>query len=295
MARAPGSPIARLLEVVRLVHPFPSVLDGVVVGVVAVVEGGAPKDAILLGLSMTALQFAIGATNDVVDSPVDAGRPSKPIVAGLVSRRVATAVAAGSAVIGLALAARSVPVAGVGILGLAIVVLGIGLAYDLWAKGTALSWLPFALGIPILPVYGWLGATGSLPQLFVVLVPVAAVAGAALAIANALIDLERDRDAGIGSIALALGRGPAATLVMLLHAAVASVALLTIEAWQVPSGWATVAAATAGIPLFGAALGAVGALRGGPAVRERAWEVQALGSGVLASAWIAAVTSTSPG
>ena len=38
-------------------------------------------------------------------------------------------------------------------------------------EGTAWSWLPFAVGIPILPVYGWLGATGSLPGLFHRLVP----------------------------------------------------------------------------------------------------------------------------
>ena len=31
------------------------------------------------------------------------------------------------------------------------------------AKGTAWSWLPFAVGIPLLPVYGWLGAAGALP------------------------------------------------------------------------------------------------------------------------------------
>ena len=90
---------------------------------------------------------------------------------------------------------------------LAVVVLGIGLAYDLFAKGTAASWVPFAVGIPILPVYGWLGATGSLPDLFRLLVPVAAVAGAALAIGNALVDVERDRAAGDRSVALVLGRG----------------------------------------------------------------------------------------
>ena len=37
------------------------------------------------------------------------------------------------------------------------------------SKGTAWSWLPFALGIPLLPVFGWLGAAGSLPASFAVL------------------------------------------------------------------------------------------------------------------------------
>ena len=39
-------------------------------------------------------------------------------------------------------------------------ILGVGLLYDLRLRGTALSWFPFAVGIPLLPVYAWLGATG---------------------------------------------------------------------------------------------------------------------------------------
>ena len=41
--------------------------------------------------------------------------------------------------------------------------LAVGYAYDLVAKGTAWSWLPFALGLPLLPLFGWYGATGGLP------------------------------------------------------------------------------------------------------------------------------------
>ena len=166
------------------------------------VAGGAVPVAIVLGLSMTLLQFAIGTVNDLVDAPRDAGhKPGKPIPAGLVTVRGARVVAVGSAVAGLVLAF----VGGPWLVALAAVVLAIGLAYDLWAKGTTLSWLPFALGIPLLPVYGWYGATGSLPELFLVLVPAAANAGAALAVANAMVDTERDEAAGVRSIALALG------------------------------------------------------------------------------------------
>jgi 4-hydroxybenzoate polyprenyltransferase len=268
------------------VHPFPSLLDGAVVGVVATVAGGSTTDAVRLGVSMTALQFAIGAANDVVDAPTDLGRVDKPIASGAVSRQAAIAAVAGFALLGVVLVA-SAPV----MIGLALLVLGIGFAYDLWAKGTALSWLPYAVGVPLLPVYGWLGATGTLPDLFIVLVPVAAIAGAALAIANALVDLERDQDAGVGSIALTLGRGPAALLVLGLHAVVVSVAVATLDGWGVPSGWALIANGTAMLPLAGAVFGFAAAFRGGPSLRERAWEVQAVGAGLLATAWIAAATA----
>ena len=65
--------------------------------------------------------------------------------------------------------------------------------------------MPFAVGIPLLPVFGWLGAAGSLPPVHGPLVPWPSLAGAALAIGNAGADLERDRAAGTASVATALG------------------------------------------------------------------------------------------
>jgi 4-hydroxybenzoate polyprenyltransferase len=198
-------------------------------------------------------------------------------------------VAAATAVAGLVLAAVS-PV----MVALAAVVLGIGLAYDLVAKGTAASWVPFAVGIPILPVYGWLGATGSLPDLFRLLVPVAAVAGAALAIGNALVDVERDRAAGERSVALVLGRGRASLLVLGLHLFVAAVAVLSLVVLEAPDGWVIVTGIAAAVPLIGALLGVLAARGSDPAPRERAWEVQAVGMGSLAVTWVAAVTAAVP-
>ena len=145
----------------------------------ALVAGGDLGTAARLGLSMTSLQFAIGALNDIVDARVDTGRvPPKPIPAGVLDLGTAKAVVVVTAVIGLLLASPSGAVTFV----VAVVVLLVGGAYDLLAKGTPWSWLPFAIGIPLLPVYGWLGATGSLPDFFAILVPMAVLAGAGLAV-----------------------------------------------------------------------------------------------------------------
>ena len=271
----------------RLVHPFPSILDGLVVAVVALVAGGDTVTGGRLGASMMFLQFAIGAANDVIDARRDVGREGdKPIPGGRVSRRDGIVVAVGAAALGVLLV---LPVPE--LVALALLALAIGLAYDLLAKGTALSWLPFAVGVPLLPVYGWLGATGSLPSLFQVLVPVAAVAGAALAIANAAVDVERDRAAGVGSIAVSLGVRRSAQLVLGLQSLVAGLAVATLAAWRAPTGWILVAAVAALFPLFGAVLGGIAAVRGGRDSRERAWEIQALGTGLLATTWIAAMTA----
>jgi 4-hydroxybenzoate polyprenyltransferase len=247
------------------------------------VVGGAPVDlAIRIGAAMTLIQLGIGVTNDVVDAPHDAGRkPGKPIPAGLVGVGAARTAAFVLFLAGIVAAwSVSPPLAA-----LSVVVAAIGLAYDLRLKGTAWSWLPFAVGIPILPVFGWVGATGGIHKAFGVLVPAAVAAGAALAIGNALVDVERDRAAGRTSVAGRLGppmasRVTATLLALVLIAALASAAAVGSSA-PVLLGLLV----AGGVPVLAAALA------GGqdPSGREIAWRVEAVGLAVLAIAWIRAV------
>ncbi len=249
---------------------------------VALVAGAAPMIALQLGVSMTSLQASIGALNDVHDAPQDAGRkPGKPLPAGLVSVPVARVVVLGGTAIGLALGVMVHP--WVGALGL--VVLGIGYGYDLLAKGTAWSWLPFAVGIPILPVYGWLGAAGSLPSFFMALVPMAMLAGAGLAIANARADLERDLAAGTVSVATALGLEGS----WRLHAGLWAVAAIIGLGWVAFRGVGLVGT----VPVLAAAgliaAGVFWSRQRDPAGRERAWEFEAVAAALALLAWLAAV------
>ena len=168
---------------------------------------------------------------------------------------------------------------------LAVVVLLIGYGYDLVAKGTAWSWLPFALGIPLLPVYGWLGATGALPSFFIALVPMTMLAGAALAIANARADLERDVAAGTVSVATRLGLEGS----WRLHAALWLAgphrgAGLPGVPWRGTRPDRSRSLAAAG--LIGVAV--AWSRDAGPAVRERAWQFEAVGGGLALLAWLAA-------
>ena len=245
---------------------------------VAALAGGDALTALRLGVSMTALQAAIGTVNDLIDAPTDAGlKPGKPIPAGLVSPSTARLIAAGAAGIGVVLAIPSGPV----LVGLALVILGIGLAYDRWAKGTAWSWLPFAVGIPLLPVYGWFGAAGSLPSSFAILVPAAVLAGAGLAIANARADVERDAAAGRSSVAVRLGLERSWWVsIALLGAATGIVVGLTPGLG--PLVW---------VGLGVTAAGAVRAWRAAPVGREHGWRLQAIGVGLVAVGWIAATAT----
>lgn len=147
----------------HLVHPFPSTLDAVAAGAIALIAGANPSVAARLTFGMLGLQFAIGTVNDLADAPRDRlSRPQKPLPAGLVGPRQATAVF----LIAVALGLWSAASVGLAPLAVAIVGLADGLAYDLRLKGTVVSWLPFAAGVALLPVYAWLGATGGLPAAF---------------------------------------------------------------------------------------------------------------------------------
>jgi 4-hydroxybenzoate polyprenyltransferase len=253
------------------------------VAAVAILAGADPATALRLGAAMTALQASIGALNDIVDAPRDRGlKPAKPIPAGLVSRRQASAVVLGGAALGLGLSLPS----GIATIALAVVVLAIGYGYDLVFKGTAWSWLPFAIGIPLLPVFGWLGTTGSLPTTFAILLPVAVIAGAALAVANARADAERDAAAGVDSVAVRLGADRSWAVNAGLLVLVVALAIATLVAGTAPPV-ATLGAVGAGLVI---GLGVVLGRRADSVRRERAWELEAVGVGLLAAAWLAGTT-----
>ncbi|MGZ3587978.1 MAG: UbiA family prenyltransferase [Candidatus Limnocylindrales bacterium] len=269
----------------RLVHPFPSVLDAAVTAVFVLLAGGSSSSALLLGSAMLGLQFAIGALNDLVDQRDDAvAKPRKPLPAGLVSRRTAGTVVVLGAGCGLLISAA----AGSAVLLVAVLGSGLGLAYDLRLKRTVWAWLPYALALPLIPAYAWLFATGSLPPRYPLLAVLGLLAGIALATANGLVDAGTDRSAGSRGIAVALGRTRSLVAIVSSEALLLAIAVLTLLAAPVVSAPALAAVAGAagffavGVALSGAA-GPAGTVR-----RELGWEIQAVGVGLLAAGWFAA-------
>ncbi len=251
---------------------------------IALIAGADGSVATRLAFGMLGLQFAIGTANDVADASRDRlSRPHKPIVAGLVEPRQARAVFVVAAGVGL-VAAASV---GAAPLAVGLVGLGDGLVYDLRLKGTALSWLPFAVGVGLLPVYAWIGATGGLPAAFWGIVAMALLAGAVLAVANAVADIEHDRQAGAASVATILGRDRAI--------AVDAAGLVLLQATVLVSSVVTgLSGAALPVELAGIALGWLGlGLSAAPdeQVARLGWEVQAVATVVMGAAWLAALGS----
>lgn len=284
------TPFASILGLIRLVHPFPSLLCASATAAIAALAGADLPAVARLFVAMLSIQVSIGALNDLVDAPLDASRKArKPIPSGHVTRRTAGLIAALGAGIGISLSAVSGPATGLA----AAAGLGLGFAYDIRLSRTALSWLPLSLALPLLPIHAWLGATTTIPDGLLALVPAGVLGGAGLALANGLADIERDMSAGRATIAVRLGArrawllqtlvlGTAAVLAALIAPAVpvgaTGEALGILPILRVAGLWLAIAALVVG----------AGALRSSRAeVRERGWELEAIGVTGLGIGWLA--------
>ena len=247
--------------------------------VLALVAGADHSRAVLLGLAMVCLQVSIGALNDVLDVERDRGRkPGKPIPAGLVGRGTALAMV----VVGLVLGLGASAVAGPAVLAVALVGTAAGWAYDIRLKTTGWAWLPFAVGLPLLPVFAWVGATGRIPAAFGLLLPLAIVAGAGVALLNGLADIDRDLAAGVATSAVRLGARRARWLSGGLFGLVGVGAVGSLAAAGAePRAWVAT--------IFGLGRVVAGLVLAGSSFevrRERGWEAGALGLGLVAAGWV---------
>ena len=142
-----------------------------------------------IGGGMLLFQFAIGVANDVVDLEDDVrAKPWKPLPRRAVARQVAVLVAAACAGGGLLLTS-SLP-AGAWLIGAAG--LFCGLLYDVYFKRTPVSWLPFSIAVPLIPVWVWV-SLGRWDGLLWWSFPLGALLGMALHFANQAPDTESDR------------------------------------------------------------------------------------------------------
>jgi 4-hydroxybenzoate polyprenyltransferase len=261
-----------------VLHPFPSIIDAAVVLALTVLAGGSPVLAATASVAMLALQLSIGSLNDVLDA--DAGRPDKPIPAGLVGRRAAASVSLVLGLVGLALCAAL----GAAPFAAAAAGYGAGFAYDAGLKRAGLGWVTFMIAFPLLLVFPWLVATGELPPRWQVLLPIAALAGPALHLSNALVDVHLDLGAGLGGPAVHLGREGAWRLLVVLTLLVYALAWVTLLAVRptVPSLVAAMAATG------GAAVGVLLSRSADRRRREAGWATQACAVALLGVAWVAA-------
>lgn len=190
--RAQSAPLPpRFVSLLRVVHPFPSVLVSAITVAVALLAIEEPDTGtvVVLGVGMLCFQFAIGLANDIIDAAEDAkAKPWKAIPRGIVSRQAAIVAAAGFAGAGLIITSGLPFLAWlVGMSGLAC-----GLIYDVQLKRTALSWLPLSIALPLVPVWVFT-AFEAWDHLLWWVFPLGALLGLAIHLANQLPDLHAEK------------------------------------------------------------------------------------------------------
>ncbi|MBI5284784.1 MAG: UbiA family prenyltransferase [Chloroflexi bacterium] len=275
-----------LMRALRIIHPFPTLLNVAATAALAFVAAGGAPDAGTLAtmlLVMLCAQSAIGVTNDYCDRGLDAAsKPWKPIVAGVVQARDAVILAGALVVAAAALAATLGP----GSFGLAMLGMGCGLAYDVRLKRTVWSALPFMVAIPVLPAWVWLTLGGWQTALWWLL-PLGALIGLALHLANTLPDIDADASYGIAGLGHRLGaRGSMSVAWASFGAALAlSGAIAPLVAYDIRIYAAT---ASLGALCLAASAGAF-ALRRDSFALQLGFGVLGAGSAALAVGWLAAV------
>lgn len=258
------------LALLRLAHPLPTLLNAVAAAALATVAGTGPSAAGLVALTMLGVHTCIGASNDYLDRHRDRGRPEKPIASGALPPSAGLLLSAVGITVGLVAAAQ------VSTLTFALAITGalVGATYNVWLKHTALSWLPFALGVSIIPAFAWSTVGREIPAPVLALSLAALPGGAALALQNSLADRALDLQSGMRSAAVRLGERTAFGLLVLLHL-VTVTALLVVAPRNTPPALLAVAA-------FLLAAGVACSATRSRWTRQRGWEISAAALAVAA-------------
>jgi len=268
--------MAHLAALVRLAHPLPTLLNALVAAALTTTAGGSGSQAALAALTMLGIHTSIGAMNDLLDQDRDRGRVEKPLVGGFVTAREARVTVVIAATAGfaaaMALSTTSVAIAAAGAT--------LGYLYNAGIKRTPISFLPFALGVALIPAFAWSAAGVPLPAAIATLCLIALPGGSALALQNALADRELDKSVGANGAVVRLGRQRTIGLIALLHGLTYLSLLVSAPLTSSP-----VLLAAGGVLL---ALGVTLSTRVRRDLRQRGWEVSAL---ALASCAIAIALS----
>lgn len=198
-----------------LCHPGPVLLNVTAVTVFALLASWPHVRWNILLLVITAhlaMQLSIAIFNDYCDRKRDVlSKKNKPIVHGLVLPREALF---STFFLMFLMVILLIPLNPLALL-ISLFYLACGQSYNLGLKVTPLSGIVFALAIPLIPVYAFVGVDRFAP-LVLWQMPVAALLGVALHLANALPDMEQDTANQVHNLAVVLGRRGSLALCSLL-------------------------------------------------------------------------------
>lgn len=218
-----GSPAQRntisntLLGAILLTQPFETlVLQALPATLFMVVANpsGDPLGWLTLFLAVSFVYASIGALNDYCDFDLDrTAKPLKPLVRGLATPRFALWLTVIFGVIGLWLSIELNWITA----GFSALTLALGYWYDFRAKRSLLSWVPFAIAIPSLPLWGF-AAAGKFQRELLLAYPLGALLSVGLNMSNTLPDREADAAFGLRALTHRLTQSQAVLLTWALFA-----------------------------------------------------------------------------
>jgi 4-hydroxybenzoate polyprenyltransferase len=200
-----GSATTAFGEIAAMAHPRAVVIfSGLVLVTALIVEQGALplRLAVALIVARAAIQVAVGIFNDYCDRDLDViAKPQRALPAGLVKPQTALTTGWLAVVVGLSTAA-TFGIASVLVLALAG---GMGILYSVRLKRTALSWLPYAVAYPMVPVWVWVSLGKFRPESLMIF-PVTIPFALGIHLCNQLRDYDEDAAQGMKGLAQHLGK-----------------------------------------------------------------------------------------
>ncbi len=220
-----------------LCHPVPVLFHTIAVTIFALLAAWPVliwHTIVLVIAAHVAMQLSIAVLNDYCDRRLDAvSKRDKPIVRGLVTAREALILGLALIVVMVLLLLPLNPLAWF----ISLLYLAFALSYNLGLKATPFSGVVFALAIPLIPVYAFVGV-GHIVSFIFWLVPVAALLGIALNLANSLPDIEEDAAHQTRTLAVVLGvRGTYIACPLLILLAGLLIVVLTITRIVTTQPW----------------------------------------------------------
>jgi 4-hydroxybenzoate polyprenyltransferase len=205
------SKLGVIAVILGITHPRAiAVFTLITLAVAVIAEHGLPprRLTIILILAMALIQSAVGIFNEYYDRDLDAiAKPSRPIPSGLVSARWAFRLGWITVVLGLCAAAT------LGLFALLVLALGaaMGILYSVRFKRSVLSWLPYAIAYPIVPLWVCVSLGKFSPEMLLIY-PIALPFSIGIHLCNQLRDFNQDAQQGMRGLVQYLGEGTASKL-----------------------------------------------------------------------------------
>jgi 4-hydroxybenzoate polyprenyltransferase len=266
-------------------HPLPCVAVTAFATAYAAAIGAGVQRLLAIAAAVLAGQLTVGWSNDAIDGPRDraAGRPDKPVSAGLIDSRTLAIAALIAATVCAVLSLRLGALAGA----LHLLAVASAVSYNAALKATALSPLPYLISFGLLPVVVTLAVNGHGPVPPAHVVAATLLGGAAHA-GNTVGDTEADAATGVRGLPQRLGPQRSLIAMAALVAVAAVVLLATFLADGSTGGWRGLLATV--LLLGGVILAGAGAFRrvGVPGGRG-AWRLTLLAVALVVAGFLTTV------